>query len=122
MLRDALLWSAPQHEAGRGCEDVDARHKAGHDESMLAGATLAEIGEGLFGEAVELAGLGVALDLVIEAPGIERLEPVAEFREFVRRQLGDGLFEVFDGHGVNIAARGGFVMGGFDHPCRCRAG
>ncbi len=57
---------------------------------MLAGAALAEIGEGLFGEPVELASLGVALDLLIEARGIERLEPVAEFRELVGRKLGNG--------------------------------
>lgn len=32
------------------------------------------IGEGLFGEAVELACLGVALDLLIEARAIEYLD------------------------------------------------
>lgn len=61
------------------------------------------VGERLFGEAVEPPGLGVTFDLLIEACSIECLEPVAEFRELVRRQLGDGLFEVFDGYRWNIA-------------------
>lgn len=102
----------------------DHRDKPGDDRSVRygGGATLGVIGKGLLGQAVEPAGLGVALDLVIEARGIERLEPVAEFREFVRRQLGDGLFEVFDGHGQNIAGRREFVIGELDHPRRCRAG
>jgi vacuolar-type H+-ATPase catalytic subunit A/Vma1 len=76
---------------------VDARDERGHDESVT-GAALAKISEGLFGEPVELTGLDVTFDLLIEARGIERLEPVAEFRELIGRQLGDGLFEVFDGH------------------------
>jgi len=78
-----------------------ARVKPGHDESMRA--ALAEIGEGLFGEAVELTRLGVAFDLLIETRGIERLEPVAEFCELVGRQLGDGFFEVFDSHVGRLA-------------------
>jgi addiction module HigA family antidote len=57
-----------------------------------------EIGEGLLCETVEPASLGIALDLLIEARGIERLEPFAEFCELAGRQFGDSLFEVFDGH------------------------
>lgn len=65
---------------------------------MAAGAAPRVFGESLFGQAIEPAGLGVALDLLIEARGIERLEPVGEICELVGRQVGDGLFEVFDGH------------------------
>ena len=77
---------------------MDARVKPAHDESVLAGAALAEIGERLLGETVELTDLGVALDLLIEACGIECVKPIAESRELVGRELGDGFFEVFDGH------------------------
>ena len=52
--------------------------------------------------AVELAGLSVALDLAIEAIGLERLEPGAEFRVLVGRQAGDGFLKVFDAHNANI--------------------
>ena len=79
-------------------EDVDARDMRGHDESMLAGAAFTEVGDGLIGEMVEFAGLGITLDFPIEARGIDRLEPFAEFRELVGRQLRHGFFEVFDGH------------------------
>jgi len=39
--------------------------------------------EGLLSEAIEPAAFGVALDLLIELRRIERLEPVAEFRELI---------------------------------------
>jgi hypothetical protein len=42
---------------------------------------------------VELAGLGVALDLLVKARRIEPLEPGAEARKVVGWQLGDGLFQ-----------------------------
>jgi hypothetical protein len=47
-----------------------------------------EIVNGLIGELVELAGLGVTFDLEIEAIGFERLEPSTEFRVLVGRQAG----------------------------------
>ena len=62
------------------------------------GAAFAEVVDGLVGEMIELARLGVALDLLVEARGVERIEPVAELRELIGGQLGDGVFEVFDGH------------------------
>jgi hypothetical protein len=40
--------------------------------------------------------LGVTLDLAIEAVGLERLEPGAEFRVLLGRQAGDGFLKVFD--------------------------
>jgi hypothetical protein len=64
---------------------------------------LAQIVYRLIGEPVEPAGLGVALDLLIEPRGIERLEPGAEFRELFGRQRSDGFFEVFDGHGCFLS-------------------
>jgi hypothetical protein len=57
-------------------------------------AALAKVGEGLLGETIELASLGIALDLAIEARAVERIEPIAEFGELVGRKLGDGVFEV----------------------------
>jgi len=57
----------------------------------------------LVGEAIELAGLGVTLDLAIEALGLELPEPRAKFRLLIGRQAGDGLFKVFDAHAANIA-------------------
>src|ERR1700682_1824528 len=63
---------------------------------------IAQVVDGLIGEAVELAGLGVTLDLAIEAIGLERLEPSAEFRVLVGWQGGDGFLKVFDAHNANI--------------------
>ena len=45
--------------------------------------------------AIELAALGVALDLLVETRGLEFLEPRPKARELVGRELGDGLFDVF---------------------------
>lgn len=59
----------------------------------------AQIVDGRLGEAVEPARPGVALDLVVEARGVERLEPGAEAREVVGREVGDGLLKVFEWHG-----------------------
>lgn len=73
-----------------------------------------EIGERLVGEPIEPAGPGVALDLVIEACDIERLEPVAKLRELIRRQFGDSVFEVLDGHAGKMTENRVFVMAGFD--------
>jgi len=58
----------------------------------------AEVDEGLPSKTIEPAGLGVAFDLLIETRGVERVEPFAESCELIGRQLGDGFFEVFDGH------------------------
>jgi hypothetical protein len=68
-----------------------------------------EIREGLLGQPVELAGLDVVLDLLVEARAIERRKPVAELGELIRRQLGDGLFEVLDGHAGRITSKSPFV-------------
>jgi hypothetical protein len=63
---------------------------------------IAQIVDGLIGEAVELAGLGVSLDLAIQAVGLECLESSAEFRVLVGRQAGDGFLDVFDAHNANV--------------------
>lgn len=85
-----------------------ASARAREDASPRLPARTALVGECLFGETVEFARRGVAFDLAIEARGIERLEPVAEFRELVGRQLGDGLFEVCEGHGGYISRLGDY--------------
>ena len=77
---------------------------------------MTDLGEGLSGEAIERAAFGVAVDLIIEACRVERLEPAAESRELIGRQRGDGLFEVFNGHGENIALESQFVMVGPSSP------
>ena len=51
-----------------------------------------KIVDGLIGQSVELAGLGVTLDFLIEARGVERLEPRAKFGELVRRPAWRRLF------------------------------
>ena len=71
-----------------------------------AGAALAHIVDGLLGEAVEPAGLDVTLNLLIEAHGVKLVEPSEEARKVVGRQLGDRVFQFFDGHGTQ------HVMGG----------
>lgn len=73
---------------------------------------MAKVGERLVGKRVETTGLGVALDLLVEPRGIERIESVAEFGELVGRQLGDGVFKVFDGHSAKIASKVSVVMAG----------
>ncbi len=72
--------------------------RPGMTKSVRAAAAFTKIGKRLVGEAIEFAGLSVALDLLIEARGVECLEPVAKSGELVGRELGDGFFEVFDGH------------------------
>ena len=57
---------------------------------------LAQVGQGLFGEFVELSGLGVSLDLFIEPSSIERLEPSAKLGEIIDAELGHGFFNLFD--------------------------
>jgi hypothetical protein len=80
-----------------------ARTRRLRSASQLAGAAGAEFRERPVGKPVELAGVGVALDRAVEALGLERLKSDAEFRKLVRRELGDGLFDVIDGgHGVRI--------------------
>ena len=54
--------------------------------------TIMKIVDGLIGQSVELAGLGVTLDFLIEARGVERLEPRAKFGELVRRPAWRRLF------------------------------
>ncbi len=81
----------------------------------MLGAATAGIGDCLVSQPIELAGLGVALDLAVEARGLEFLEPGAKAGELVGRQLGDGFFDVFDGaHGSTIARRIFLVMAGLD--------
>ena len=63
----------------------------------------AESVERLIRQLVELAGLGVSPDLLIESYGVELLEPIPKSGELVGRQLGDGFLKVFDGHEHNIA-------------------
>ena len=53
---------------------------------------------------VKLAGLGVALNGGVELCRVEFLEPRAKPRQFARRKLFDGFFDVFGGgHVRNIA-------------------
>ena len=72
---------------------------------MTIKMTFAKLLEGLIGHPVELARFGVTLDLLIEACGVELLEPDAEFRKLLRRQLGNGLGDVFYAHGRNIPSK-----------------
>ena len=46
-----------------------------------------EVGERLIGQAIELTALGVALDLLVKPRRFERLEPGAEFFEFIGREV-----------------------------------
>ena len=78
---------------------------AGFDPAMTIKKALAEFTEFLIGQPVELARFGITLDLLIEAHGVKFLEPDAEFRKLVRGQFGDGLGDVIDAHGPNIAAK-----------------
>lgn len=49
---------------------------------------------------IELAACCVTLDLFVETVSVECLEPSAERRKLMRRQLRDGLLDVLNGgHG-----------------------
>ena len=66
---------------------------------MLAGlAPAAQFVDRCVSKPVEVAALGVTLDLLIEARRIKLLEPGAKAREIVGGQLGDSPFNVFDGY------------------------
>src|SRR5437868_3876393 len=82
---------------------MDCRVKPGNDDlSNRAGASLARIVHCLLGQPVELAGPGIALDLLVEARLLERHEPRAEPRQRARREPGHGALDVVDSrHGAN---------------------
>jgi hypothetical protein len=64
---------------------------------------LPEVGDCLIGKTIELSGRSVKLDLVIETSAIELLNPRQELGELIGWEFRDGLFQIFDGHGVRIA-------------------
>jgi len=66
-----------------------SRAHGSQNASKFAGAAAAKIVQRLIGQAIKPPFLGVALDLLIEARGVELLEPGAKLRELIRRQLGD---------------------------------
>src|SRR6185312_1673061 len=85
---------APQPEVfGRGPKTSGSRNA-----SYFAGVAFAEIGHGCICYAIELTALRVALDFLIETHSIELLEPGAEALQFTPGELGDGFFNIFDGH------------------------
>ncbi|HEX5863203.1 MAG TPA: hypothetical protein VF014_02900 [Casimicrobiaceae bacterium] len=49
----------------------------------------------MIGEGIELAALGITLDLFVEPRAIERCEPGAEFLQLIGREPRHGLFDVF---------------------------
>ncbi|SHH45113.1 hypothetical protein SAMN05443248_4850 [Bradyrhizobium erythrophlei] len=70
-------------------------------------------GESLFGLRIKLSGARVPLNGSIELRRVEGLEPRTKPREFARRKLLDGLFDVFGGgHDRDIAFRRGAEKGG----------
>ncbi|WP_291702153.1 hypothetical protein, partial [Bradyrhizobium sp.] len=76
--------------------------------SQLARLARTVCGERLIRERVQPSCTRVALDCRIELCGVKRLEPGAKSRKFARRELFDGLFDVFGGgHYANIASPGG---------------
>ncbi len=58
------------------------------DVSQLARAAGAEIGEGLLGEPVKSARLGVSIDPFVETGSLESLEPGPELGQLIGRQFG----------------------------------
>jgi len=71
--------------------------------SQLARATGTKIGQRLVSQPVELARLGILLDLLIEVPCLKFLESCPEAHELVGRQFGHGLLDVFKcGHSSHL--------------------
>ena len=57
------------------------------------------VSDGLGGELVELAGLGVAVDFFVEEPFLELVEPGTKLRELLGREALDGPLDVLQlGH------------------------
>src|SRR5207302_3192544 len=64
--------------------------------SQLASTALAELGKRLGGKLVELAAIRIPFDLLVEAGGIEFIEPGAKFREVLSAQKGNCPLDFFE--------------------------
>jgi len=74
--------------------------------SQVAGFASAIRRDGFLCECVELAGVRITLDGSVEAIGVKRFKPDTKSGQFLRRQLLDGLFNVFGCcHSSNITPR-----------------
>jgi hypothetical protein len=72
--------------------------------SQLARAPGAVCSKSLVGERIKLAGPRVALDRGVKLLRVKCFEPRAKPRQLLRRELFDGLLDVFGGgHGEDIA-------------------
>jgi hypothetical protein len=72
--------------------------------SYLASAASAKIRHRLLGQLVELPGLGVALDLLIETRFLERFKPRTEPRQVAGLEFGHSFLEVVDSrHGMDCS-------------------
>src|SRR4051812_3153392 len=71
--------------------------------SYFAGATFAKVGHRCVRQTVELAALRVTFDFLIKARRVELLEPGAEALQFAPGQVGNGFFEVVDGHKIILS-------------------
>src|SRR5262249_19763795 len=54
----------------------------------------------LFNEAIELARLAIARYLAVPRVHVILIEPRAQLRQFLRRELGGCFFQLLDGHGM----------------------
>ena len=85
-----------------------------HNDSQLTASPGTVLREGFVRQLVELTGLGVALDFLIEQTRVEFIEPIAQFRDFFGRELFDaGLNLLKLGHERSLAA-----IGLADYGCR----
>jgi hypothetical protein len=74
--------------------------------SQVSGFAGAISCNGLLCKRVELAGMRVTFDGRIESIGVKRFKPGSKSRQFSRRELFDGLFNVFGCcHSGNITPR-----------------
>lgn len=90
--------SSCRRERGRYLEggDRQTRTPGWRNASQLARDAVAVSSQGLLCELVELAACGVLLDALIEAGGIEAVEPRAEPRQLAGGEAFDSFFDVFD--------------------------
>lgn len=77
------------------------------------------LGNGLLGKAIQLTSPGVPFNFCVETLGVELIKPGAKAREFLRRELGDGLLDFIELTHKYIIARKGIRKTGPEVHSRC---
>ena len=88
-------WNQPAFESSVAAPDKRSKIAVMPSASQISSFPGAVRRYGFFCECVKFAGTRVMFNGRVEAIGVKRLEPSPESCQFPRRQLFDGLFDVF---------------------------